>query len=248
MGRLSEYINGARRGTRPSYLNGIPRSYSGGGSSSAGGIKFSVDEGAIELNVKNIEGMMTDNPELRKKLQDAIREDVRKARQTVVRNMSSVFKNGDPAQARRAVRQVIYEQILGANLNIYNMRRGTANWSYRQQERAEAGIGSRTGRGGNRRTRSFKTARYQGYEGKAKGFLLRWLDNGVNDRAIKFTERMGRKADKWNHHPNTGNRGSIAARNFFEPMASAALNVVSQHLAQIIEEEIANAFNENNNE
>jgi hypothetical protein len=87
-----------------------------------------------------------------------------------------------------------------------------------------------------------------GYEGKARGMILRWLNNGVNDRAIKFKERMSRKADKWNTHPNSGNRGSIAARNFFEPMASAALNVVSQHLAQIIEEEIANAFNENNNE
>jgi hypothetical protein len=30
-------------------------------------------------------------------------------------------------------------------------------------------------------------------------------------------------------------------------MASAALNVVSQHLAQIIEEEIERQFNENNN-
>ena len=222
MGRLSDYING-----------------------SGSGIKFSVDEGAIELNVKNIEGMMTDNPELRKKLQDAIREDVRKARQTVVRNMASVFKNGDPAEARRAVRHVIYDEILGANLNIYNMRRGTANWRVRQVDRK--GTSDPKGRGGNRRKRNFVTIRMHGYEGKAKGFLLRWLNNGVNDRAIKFKERMSRKADKWNTHPNSGNRGSIAARNFFEPMASAAFDVVSQHLAQIIEEEIANAFNENNN-
>jgi hypothetical protein len=222
MGRLSDYING-------------------GGS----GIKFSVDEGAIELNVKNIEGMMTDNPELRKKLQDAIREDVWKARQTVVRNMASVFKNGDPAEARRAIRHIIYEEILGANLNIYNMRRGTANWRVRQVDRK--GTSDPKGRGGNRRKRNFITIRMHGYEGKARGMILRWLNNGVNDRAIKFKERMSRKADKWNTHPNTGNRGSIAARNFFEPMASAALNVVSQHLAQIIEEEIERQFNENNN-
>lgn len=222
MGRLSDYING-----------------------SGSGIKFSVDEGAIELNVKNIESMMTDNPELRKKLQDAIRQDVWKARQTVVRNMSSVFKNGDPAEARRAIRHIIYEEILGANLNIYNMRRGTANWRVRQVDRK--GTSDPKGRGGNRRKRNFITIRMHGYEGKARGMILRWLNNGVNDRAIKFKERMSRKADKWNTHPNSGNRGSIAARNFFEPMASAALNVVSQHLAQIIEEEIERQFNENNN-
>ena len=189
--------------------------------------------------------MMTDNPELRKKLQDAIRQDVWKARQAVIRNMASVFKNGDPAEARRAIRHIIYEEILGANLNIYNMRRGTANWRVRQVDRR--GTSDPKGRGGNRRKRNFITIRMHGYEGKAKGFLLRWLNNGVNDRAIKFKERMSRKADKWNTHPNSGNRGSIAARNFFEPMASAALNVVSQHLAQIIEEEIERQFNENNN-
>jgi hypothetical protein len=221
MGRLSDYING-------------------------GGFGFSVDESVISLNVKNIESMMTDNPELRKKLQDAIRQDVWKARQTVVRNMDRVFKNGDPAQARRSIRHIIYEEILGANLNIYNMRRGTANWRVRQVDRK--GTSDPKGRGGNRRKRNFVTIRMHGYEGKARGMILRWLNNGVNDRAIKFKERMSRKADKWNTHPNTGNRGSIAARNFFEPLASAALNVVSQHLAQIIEEEIANAFNENNNE
>ena len=220
MGRLSDFING-------------------------GGFGFSVDESVISLNVKNIESMMTNNPELRTKLQDAIRQDVWKARQTVVRNMASVFKNGDPAEARRAVRNIIYEEIIGANLNIYNMRRGTASWRVRQVDRK--GTSDPKGRGGNRRKRNFITIRMHGYEGKAKGFLLRWLTNGVNDRAIKFQERMGRKADKWNHHPNTGNRGSISARNFFEPMASAALNVVSQHLAQIIEEEIERRFNENNN-
>ena len=220
MGRLSDFING-------------------------GGFGFSVDESVISLNVKNIESMMTDNPELRKKLQDAIRQDVWKARQTVVSNMASVFKNGDPAEARRAVRHVIYEDILGANLNIYNMRRGTANWRVRQVDRK--GTSDPKGRGGNRRKRNFITIRMHGYEGKARGMILRWLNNGVNDRAIKFKERMSRKADKWNTHPNSGNRGSIAARNFFEPMASAALNVVSQHLAQIIEEEIERQFNENNN-
>jgi hypothetical protein len=220
MGRLSDYING-------------------------GGFGFSVDESVISLNVKNIESMMTDNPELRKKLQDAIRQDVWKARHTVVRNMDRVFKNGDPAQARRAIRHIIYEEILGANLNIYNMRRGTANWRVRQVDRK--GTSDPKGRGGNRRKRNFITIRMHGYEGKARGMILRWLNNGVNDRAIKFKERMSRKADKWNTHPNTGNRGSIAARNFFEPLASAALNVVSQHLAQIIEEEIERQFNENNN-
>lgn len=232
----------------PDYWRG--HSSSGGGKSSGGGISFEVDDGAIELNVKNIERMMTDDPELRKRLQEVIRKDVLAARNAVVRNMQGIFKNGDPNGASHAVRHVIYEKVLGANLNIYNMVKGTAKWSYRQKERAEAGIGSRTGRGGNRRTRSDLTSRYQGYEGKARGFILRWVNEGMtktNPRTIKFTTNDKRKENKWNSHPNTGNRGAISARNFFGSMASSALNVVSQHLAQIIEEEIAKAFNENNN-
>lgn len=213
-------------------------------------INFTVNEGVVELNVKNIERMMTDDPELRKRLREAISKDVLAARNAVMRNMQKVFDNGDPNGASHAVRRVIYEKVLGANLNIFDMQKGTASWSYRQKERADAGIGSRMGRGGNRRTRSFLTSRYQGYEGKARGFILRWVNEGMtktNPRKIKFTYNDKREENKWNKHPNTGNRGAISARNFFGSIASSALNVVSQHLAQIIEEEIAKAFNENNN-
>lgn len=192
------------------------------------GVKFSVNSDAIELQVKQIESMMTNNPELRKKLQDAIREDVWKARNTVVSNMTGVFANGDPAEARRAVRNIVYEKILGANLNIMNMKKGTAQWKVRQIDRKVEQNPKM--RGGNRIKRSFKTTRMHGYEGKARGMILRWVNSGVGDRVTRY-----------------GNRGSIAARNFFEPLAGAALNVVSQHLAQIIEQEIANAFNDNEN-
>lgn len=204
MGRLSSFING-------------------------GGFGFSADEGVIELNVKNIESMMTDNPELRQRLQETIRQDVWAARKSVVGNMSGIFDNGDPAQARRAVRNIVYEKVLGANLNILNMKRGTAGWRVRQVERK--GTSDPKGRGGNRLKRNIKTIRIHGYEGKARGMILRWVNSGnKGDRTSRY-----------------GNRGSITGRNFFQPLASTALNIVSQHLSQIIEEEIAKSFNENNN-
>ena len=215
MGRLSDYING-----------------------SGSGIKFSVDEGAIELNVKNIEGMMTDNPELRKKLQDAIREDVRKTRQTVVRNMASVFKNGDPAQARRAVRQVIYEQILGANLNIYNMRRGTANWRVRQVDRK--GTSDPKGRGGNRRPRSQRTIDLMSYQGVDRGFILRFLNQGTTNRNITHLTEIKRAdgTSKFRFTSNGGkygNRGSIAARNWFGNASQAELERQASNIDAMID-------------
>lgn len=210
----------------PDYWRG--RSLRGGGrSSGGGGVKFSVNEGAIELNVKNIESMMTNNPEMRARLMEVIKKDMMTARGAVVRNMSGLFKNGDPMQAVRSVRHVVYKQILGGNLNILNMQRGTASWKYLSKEK-KVQLNPHM-RGGNRRKKTTKTYRMEGYEGKARGMILRWVNKGTSDRNTKY-----------------GNRGAIAPRNFFGPIAGAALNVVSQHLAAMIEEEIAKMYNENN--
>ena len=82
------------------------------------------------------------------------------------------------------------------------------------------------------------------YDALDRGFILRWLNSGVNDRAIRFTQREGRKTDKWNKHPNTGNRGSIAARNFFRPLGDRAMGVMRDNLATAIEAELTKLFNE----
>lgn len=214
----------------PDYWKGKSSRSSGSRSSGGGGVKFNVDNGLIELNVKNIESMLTDNPEMRSRIQEVIKKDMWAARNAVVRNMSGIFDNGDPMQARRSVRNVVYEKVLGANLNIMNMRRGTASWKYISKNRKRDSNPHM--RGGNRRKKVTKTYRMEGYEGKARGMILRWVNQGnKEERVTKY-----------------GKRGSIAPRNFFEPMASAALNVVSQHLAAVIEEEIAKKYNENNNQ
>ena len=230
MGVFSNNPEYFRRGGK-FYIGGNGSQSSGGGSIDGSIVKLKVNADAIKLNVKHIESMITDNPDLRKKLQDAIREDVWKARNSVVNNMSGIFANGDPAQARRAVRNIVYESVLGANLNILEMKKGTARWRVRQVER-KVELNPKM-RGGNRCKRSPNTIRMHGYEGKARGMILRWVNSGMTKTSERITKY--------------GNRGSITARNFFEPLASAALEVVSQHLAQMIEEEIAKAFNEENN-
>lgn len=189
-------------------------------------IGIEVNNGEIELQAKRIEQLMTDNPDLRKKIQDVIRQDMWKARNAVVRNVASVFDNGDPAEARRAIRNIVYEQILGGNLNIRNMKQGTACWKVRQIDR-KVDLNPHM-RGGNRIKRSFKTVRMHGYEGKARGMILRWVDQGTDDRETRY-----------------GNRGSITPRNFFQPTAEAALSVIAQHIAQMIENEMQNMNNNN---
>lgn len=191
-------------------------------------IDIKVNTDAIELNAKNIEQLMTDNPDFRKQLQDIIRTDIWEARNAVVRNISGVFGNGDPAESRRAIRNIVYEKILGANLNMMNMKRGTAKWSVRQVERKVEQNPHM--RGGNRRKRSYKTIRMHGYEGKARGMILRWVDEGNQE------ERKTRY----------GNRGMITPRNFFRPTAQAALNVVAEHIGKMIDDELQRMYDKNN--
>ena len=62
-------------------------------------------------------------------------------------------------------------------------------------------------------------------------------------RVINFTEREGRRVDKWNKHPNTGNRGSITARHFFRGAAEPALVKAADALANMIDEELENILN-----
>lgn len=185
-----------------------------------GGVHIEVDNDAISLEVKHIEEMMTTNPALRAKIVQILQEDMLKARNAVVNNMAGIFDNGDPAGARRAVRREVYTRRLGANLNILNMRSGTAAWKVRQVDRK--GTSDPKGRGGNRCKRSFNTIRMHGYEGKARGMILRWVNSGTDGRETRY-----------------GDRGAITPRYFFRPLASTAINIVSQHIAQVINEEIA---------
>ena len=229
MGTLTEFFSNKK--TKYSAYTTSRYRGNNGGSIDSSVVRLRISHDAIQLNVKKIERMVTENPELRKKLQDVIREDVWKARNVVVSKMSGIFANGDPAEARRAVRNIVYQSVLGANLNILEMKKGTAQWRVRNVDRKVEQNPKMWG--GNRIKRSIKTTRMHGYEGKARGMILRWVSSGMT----KTRERITRY----------GNRKRIDARNFFEPLASAALNVVSQHLAKIIEQEIANAFNDNEN-
>lgn len=204
-------------------------------------IDIEIDKGVVDIQANRLERLMTDNPEIRKGIQGVISENLWKARNDVVNSLVYIFKNGDPAEARRAVRRVVYESILGGNLNIRNMRRGKARWKVRQIERK---VDRNPGmRGGNRRRRSFETIRMQGYEGKARGMILRWVNGGTDGRSIKFKSDSSRRVDKWNKHPNTGNRGSIRTRNFFKTKGELALSVAAEGIARMIEEEMQKAIN-----
>ena len=200
-------------------------------------VSLEVNDAVVLEQKQVLEQALSTNPKTQKALQKLIRKAIMQARSELSAYIKTKFDNGDPRGAARAVRTSVYRKILGGNINILNGKKAHGSTSY---EPPRKGV---SGRGGNRRSRSPRTAQIMGYDALDRGFILRWLNSGANDRHINFKEREGRKADKWNKHPNTGNRGSIAARNWFKSAATSALVQATDKLANLIDTELENILN-----
>lgn len=170
------------------------------------------------------------NPAMEKKVQGLIRKVLQMARREVSKAAKEGMK-GDPRQAYKAVKMAVYRQILGGNVSLLNKRKAGQRGSYTPPRK---GLGPR---GGNRRPRSQRTVKLDGYMGADRGFILRFLNAGTQGRYIEhFTVVRGRHEDKWNRHPNTGYRGKIGARNFFGSSSHKAMKTAAAQLTKLIDD------------
>jgi hypothetical protein len=202
-------------------------------------VSLSIDNAVVLEQKQVLEQALSTNPKTQKALQKLIRQVILEARKDAVSSVTGKIKN-DPRGTAQAVRTTVYKKILGANINIYNSRKAHGSNSY---EPPRMGTSDPNGRGGNRRARGRITDRMMHYAPLDRGMILRWLNDGANDRVINFTPNDNRKVDKWNKHPNTGNRGSIAARNFFRGAAQPALSKAVDQLSRLIDTELENILN-----
>jgi hypothetical protein len=200
-------------------------------------VGLEVNDAIILEQQKVLEAALSTNPKTQKALQKLIRKVILEARKSVS-DAAENKMNHDPRGAAQAVRTSVYKKILGANINIFSSRKAHGQNSY---EPPQKGV---SGRGGNRRTRSPRTRQIMGYAPLDRGFILRWINDGTpGARNIEFTPNDRRKVDKWNKHPNTGNRGNIAARNFFRGAGERALAQAADNLATLIETELEAMMN-----
>lgn len=188
-------------------------------------IGLEINDAVVVEQKKVLEQALSTNPKTQKALQKLIRQVIIEARAQVVSNIK--FENGDPRHTARAVRTSVYKKILGANINVYNGRKAHGSNNYEAPRTLRPGQ-----RGGNRVPRGRNTERMLKYAPNDRQMILRWVNSGTGERMAGT--RGGRIS---------GNRGSIAPRNFFKAKGDRALVQAADALANLIDTELMNILN-----
>lgn len=194
----------------------------------------------LQEQMKQLDALLASNREMETEVRSIIRDVLKEARNSLSKQAESGLRmQSDPRQAYRAIRNTVYRQILGGNVNILNKRKaGRMTESLPNSPRQ--------GRGGNRRPRTQRTKNLQSYAGPDRGFILRFLNAGTSDRVIQFhsdprREKVqrgtrGGNVSKYGQTINTGNRGRIGSRDWFGNASLQAMQKASDNLARRIDE------------
>ena len=195
-----------------------------------------IDDTLISNQEQNLKAAMSTDPKMRKVIQQHIRDALFATRREV---MAAFPAENDPRQSRRAIRTTVYEKILGGNINILTGKTAHGGGGYEPPRTLTPGQ-----RGGNRRKRSERTKQIMAYGPMDRGFILRFVNSGTKTRVIGFrnTVKANRSAYEKRvtrinrgEKSHTGNRGSIAPRNWFMRSAESALGNAAQMIADLIE-------------
>lgn len=181
--------------------------------------------GLDELS-KKLDRLQAKDSQMEQRITKIIREAIKAARSMVTADAKGAVGN-DPRHAYKAVRSMVYKRILGGNISILQKRKaGSGKSGYEPPRTLRPGQ-----RGGNRVPRSARTQQMMDYEGSDRGFILRFLNSGTGQRTAGT--RNGRLH---------GNRGSIAARNWFPSSGQRAMNAAAQYIIDEIDRLIAEEF------
>lgn len=190
-------------------------------------ISFEFNDTVILEQQKVLEAALSTNPKTQKVLQKLIRKALMDVRPQLVAAARGAM-GSDPRGAAQGIRTSVYKKILGGNVNILNMRKKTGSpTSYEPPRKLQPHQ-----RGGNRVPRGKRTDTVMHYGPHDRQWILRFINSGTSERMAGT--RGGRLS---------GNRGSIAARNFFGSAASSALAKAADNLATLIDTELEAMLN-----
>ena len=179
---------------------------------------FQVD--GIVRQREELERLLMSNPDMEKRVQGLIRKVLLEARRVISGDIKAGdAMKSDPRQAYKAVKSAVYKRILGGSVSILAKKRAGKRLEeppiYHALEHRVNSKGNH--RGGNRAPRSQRTKDLMTYAGPDRGFILRFLNAGTSDRTSRY-----------------GNRGHIAARNFFRDSSQQAMEKAAEQLDNLI--------------
>ena len=190
-------------------------------------IGLEVNDAIILEQQKVLEAALSTNPKTQKALQKLIRKALMDVRPELVSAARGAM-GSDPRGAAHGIRLSVYKKILGGNVNILNMRKKAGKpTTYEPPRKLQPHQ-----RGGNRVPRGKRTDTVMHYGPHDRQWILRFINSGTSDRMAG--SRGGRLS---------GNRGSIAARNFFGSAGSSALTKAADKLATLIDTELEAMLN-----
>ena len=178
-----------------------------------------ADNGIIEIEgleerIRKMGELATDNPMMRKRINEVIRQVLAVARKSISDDARTGLQmDADPRQAYKAVRMAVYRRIFGGQVNILSPRNARLGRIYEPPRTGKPGQ-----RGGNRRLRTDRTTELMSYMGKDRGFILRFLNDGTQERDTRY-----------------GTRGRIAARGWFAGRSQQALEAAAGNLDVLID-------------
>ena len=201
-------------------------------------------KGLSEFEAK-LKKIRTDNPGFEKRLRGAIRKVLGEVRAALQKDAKSGLQmKRDPRKAYKAVRYAVYKRIFGGQVNILQRRKAGQPGKYLKP------LKGLPKRGGNRWGRSSRTEALEGYSGADRGFILRFLNSGTDDRFIRtYTDRNGQRHSLGS--AGTQNiktrafeafRGSISARNWFGKRSHAEMQNAAANIQAIIDRIINDEF------
>ena len=192
--------------------------------------EFEFNDSVVLRQQEVLEAALSTNPKTQKALQKLINKALSDVRPEVVSRIRNSL-NTDPREAARSVRRITYRKILGGDLNIRNKKRKAGQMNSHEPPRKL----QPHQRGGNRVPRSQRTNQVMHYGPSDRGWILRIVNSGTSERMAGT--KNGRLS---------GNRGSIAARNFFRGAAEPALMRAVNNLAVLIDTELTKMLNTKN--
>lgn len=161
MGRLSDYINGAKT------------------------VKEHVEVRGLVENADMFDHLLTTDTNFNDSTRAMIRSVLKDARKKVSRDISG-YLDSDPRKAARAVKFAVYKTLFGGNLSILSKRKAGARYELVRKRELDENPHQR---GGNRRPRSQRTQQLETYFGADRGFVLRFLNAGTNTRETRYGTR-----------------------------------------------------------